>query len=156
MCPSPPPKLSRQMCGRRSTLSPDRKTGPSPDFFLSRCHASLLVYLLQICYKWHFTVPMCQKFDKKIKILLRPARHYSKKTARLFHKPGGKTSYFLYFFVLYNGLHLIAVHEKPADPSHSQSDHNIQDRVLLQEHGGGNDEYSQHPGAPAHQFVLPE
>ena len=30
-----------------------------------------LNHLLQNCYKWHFTVPMCQKFDKKIKILLR-------------------------------------------------------------------------------------
>ena len=154
MCPSPPPKLSRQMCGRRSTLSPDRKTGPSPDFFLSRCHASLLVYLLQICYKWHFTVPMCQKFDKKIKILLRPARHYSKKP------PGFSTNqavkhHILYFFVLYNGLHLIAVHEKPADPRHSQSDHNVQDRVLFQEHRGGDDEQGQYPGAPAHQFVVP-
>lgn len=154
MCPSPPPKLSRQMCGRRSTLSPDRKTGPSPDFFLSRCHASLLVYLLQICYKWHFTVPMCQKFDKKIKILLRPARHYSKKP------PGFSTNqavkhHILYFFILYNGLHLIAVHEKPADPRHSQSDHNIQNGMLFQEHRGGDDEQGQYPGAPAHQFVFP-
>ena len=72
------------------------------------------------------------------------------------HFRTGRQSFFLYFFVFHNRLHLIAVHEKPADPSHSQSAHNIQDRVLFQEHGGGNDEYSQYPGAPAHQSVLPE
>ena len=72
------------------------------------------------------------------------------------HFRTGRQSFFLYFFVFHNRLHLIAVHEKPADPRHSQSDHNIQDRVLFQEHSGGNDEYSQYPGSPAHQSVLPE
>ena len=41
MCPFLPPEPSHHWYGRRSTLSADKRTGLSPDFFLSRCHASL-------------------------------------------------------------------------------------------------------------------